>query len=136
MRCQLRASKGINKAPAVRLVQQTAPTGAVRVLATQAAPNGIAPRGSMLSLPPHGTILRVLSHLERSTWPTAAPNRLAHHRRCDFRRSYARPEPVDLEGVHLKLIGLEPFKTNKRAAGRLKDLADPESLKSDGPQGT
>ena len=61
VRYQLRASKGINKAPAVRLVQQTAPNGAVRVLATQAAPDCIAPRGSVLSLSPHGTILRVSS---------------------------------------------------------------------------
>lgn len=44
-------------------------------------------------------------------------------------------EPVELAGVHLNIIGLEDFKTNKRATGRLKDLADLESLKLDGPQG-
>jgi hypothetical protein len=30
--------------------------------------------------------------------------------------------------VQLSIIGLDDFKTNKRALGRLKDLADLESL--------
>lgn len=52
-----------------------------------------------------------------------------------FEHCYARREPVELAGVQLNIIGLEDFKINKRATGRLKDLADLESLKSDGPQG-
>ena len=53
-----------------------------------------------------------------------------------FEDCYARREPVELAGVNLNIIGLEDFKTNKRATGRLKDLADLESLKSDGAPGT
>ena len=37
-------------------------------------------------------------------------------------------EQVELAGVPLNIIGLEDLKTNKRAAGRLQDLADLESL--------
>jgi predicted nucleotidyltransferase len=46
----------------------------------------------------------------------------------DFDACYARRETVDLEGTSLDIIGLEDFKTNKRATGRLKDLADLEDL--------
>ena len=53
-----------------------------------------------------------------------------------FEDCYARREPVELAGLNLNIIGLEDFKTNKRATGRLKDLADLESLKSDGAPGT
>ncbi len=45
-----------------------------------------------------------------------------------FDACFARRERVDLAGVKLNIIGLEDFKTNKRSAGRLKDLADLESL--------
>jgi predicted nucleotidyltransferase len=46
----------------------------------------------------------------------------------DFDRCYARRETVELAGVRLNIIGLEDFKANKRATGRLKDLADLEGL--------
>ena len=46
----------------------------------------------------------------------------------DFEACFRRREQVDLAGVRLNIIGLEDFKTNKRASGRLKDLADLESL--------
>jgi hypothetical protein len=46
----------------------------------------------------------------------------------DFDASFARRERVTVAGVTLNIIGLEDFKTNKRATGRLKDLADLESL--------
>ena len=51
-----------------------------------------------------------------------------------FDACFARREQVELAGVCLNIIGLEDFKTNKRASGRLKDLADLESLEppSDG----
>lgn len=49
-----------------------------------------------------------------------------------FDDCFARRETVALAGLNLSIIGLEDFKSNKRAAGRLKDLADLESLKSDG----
>jgi predicted nucleotidyltransferase len=41
---------------------------------------------------------------------------------------FAKREQVELAGVRLNIIGLDDLKTNKRAAGRLKDLADLESL--------
>lgn len=46
----------------------------------------------------------------------------------DFDACFARREQVDLADVRLNIIGLEDFKANKRASGRLKDLADLESL--------
>ena len=46
----------------------------------------------------------------------------------EFEACFARREQVELAGVRLNIIGLEDFKANKRAAGRLKDLADMESL--------
>ena len=51
----------------------------------------------------------------------------------EFDACFARRERVDLAGVELSIIGLDDFKTNKRAAGRLKDLADIESLASAKP---
>jgi hypothetical protein len=45
-----------------------------------------------------------------------------------FDACFLRREQVELSGVQLSIIGLDDFKTNKRAAGRLKDLADLESL--------
>ena len=45
-----------------------------------------------------------------------------------FETCFARRERIELAGVRLSIIGLEDFKTNKRSAGRLKDLADLESL--------
>jgi len=46
----------------------------------------------------------------------------------DFAACWARRETVSIGGLMLNLIGLEDFKANKRAAGRLKDLADLEAL--------
>jgi hypothetical protein len=46
----------------------------------------------------------------------------------DFAACWHRRETLMLDGVHLDFIGLEDFKANKRAAGRLKDLADLEAL--------
>lgn len=39
-----------------------------------------------------------------------------------------RKEMVLIQGLPIPFIGLEDFKTNKKATGRLKDLADLESL--------
>jgi hypothetical protein len=46
----------------------------------------------------------------------------------DFDDCFVRRESVELAGVQLNIIGLEDFKANKRASGRLKDLADLEQL--------
>jgi hypothetical protein len=50
----------------------------------------------------------------------------------DFDTCYARRETVELAGLRLDIISLEDFKTNKRATGRLKDLADLEDLEPPG----
>ena len=47
-----------------------------------------------------------------------------------FDECFARREQVEVDGVSLNAIGLEDFKSNKRASGRLKDLAYLESLDS------
>ena len=49
-----------------------------------------------------------------------------------FEACFARREQVVIDGVPLSIIGLEDFKTNKRASGRAKDLADLESLEPPG----
>jgi Nucleotidyl transferase of unknown function (DUF2204) len=46
----------------------------------------------------------------------------------DFDACFGNRQQVTLAGITLNVIGLEDFKTNKRATGRLKDLADLESL--------
>jgi hypothetical protein len=51
-----------------------------------------------------------------------------------FDDCYARRLTVHVAGVALPLIGLEDFKANKRASGRLKDLADLEALGEPPPE--
>ena len=46
---------------------------------------------------------------------------------------WVRRQRVCVDGVELHLIGLEDFKANKRASGRLKDLADLEALEPPEP---
>lgn len=46
----------------------------------------------------------------------------------DFADCYQRRLVVVLDGVELGFISLDDFKTNKRAVGRHKDLADLEAL--------
>jgi hypothetical protein len=46
----------------------------------------------------------------------------------EFDACWARRDQVTVDGVALPIIGLEDFATNKRSSGRLKDLADLESL--------
>jgi len=46
----------------------------------------------------------------------------------DFDACYARRVMMNIAGIELPIIGVEEFRANKRAAGRAKDLADPESL--------
>ena len=59
------------------------------------------------------------------------PNRIDLLTRIDgvnFADCWPRRLQVMLDGTELQLIGLEDFKTNKRASGRQKDLADLEAL--------
>jgi hypothetical protein len=46
----------------------------------------------------------------------------------DFDECYRERIIDTLDGVEVSLIGLNHLKTNKKAAGRLKDLADLEEL--------
>lgn len=50
----------------------------------------------------------------------------------EFEACWQRRVEVDVGGTRLPIIGVEDFKANKRATGRLKDLADIEALE-DGP---
>ena len=45
-----------------------------------------------------------------------------------FSACWLRCEVLVMDGTPLKFIGLDDFKANKRASGRLKDLADLEAL--------
>ncbi len=45
-----------------------------------------------------------------------------------FTACYARRMVVPIDGLDLNFIALEDFKTNKRASGRLQDLADLQAL--------
>ncbi|MBX3585401.1 MAG: hypothetical protein KF796_02065 [Ramlibacter sp.] len=49
----------------------------------------------------------------------------------EFAACFARRMEVALDGLTLNFIGLDDFKSNKRATGRYKDLADLDAL--DGP---
>ena len=46
----------------------------------------------------------------------------------EFDACYARAQMVRIDDVTLPIIHLDDFKTNKRAVGRLQDLADLEAL--------
>ena len=45
-----------------------------------------------------------------------------------FEDCFKRREVISVDGLPLNFIGLDDFKANKRATGRLKDLADLEAL--------
>ncbi len=46
----------------------------------------------------------------------------------DFYECYSRRVQTILDGVPVNIISLDDLKTNKKAAGRFKDLADLEYL--------
>jgi hypothetical protein len=48
-----------------------------------------------------------------------------------FDACFERRQTVEVAGVDLPIIHVEDFKTNKRATGRFKDLADLEALEGD-----
>lgn len=52
----------------------------------------------------------------------------------DFDACYARRERIEIDGLAMNVIGLDDFKANKRATGRLKDLADLEALDPPTPE--
>jgi predicted nucleotidyltransferase len=52
----------------------------------------------------------------------------------DFERAYANKALIKVEGVEVPVISLEDLIANKRASGRLQDLADVERLESVLPQ--
>ena len=49
----------------------------------------------------------------------------------EFAGCWDRRESLAVDGLELHLIALDDFKANKRAAGRLKDLADLQALEPD-----
>jgi len=46
----------------------------------------------------------------------------------DFSTCYASRQIAEIEGVQIAFLDIENLKTNKRASGRLQDLADVENL--------
>lgn len=46
----------------------------------------------------------------------------------DFAKAYGRRKPLQVEDIEISVIGLEDLIANKKAVGRLKDLADIEEL--------
>ena len=48
-----------------------------------------------------------------------------------FKPCFARRQIVQVAGLDLPIIHVEDFKTNKRATGRFKDLADLEALENE-----
>ncbi|GHV21199.1 hypothetical protein AGMMS49959_09940 [Planctomycetales bacterium] len=46
----------------------------------------------------------------------------------DFREAYPRALTTDLDGMKIKVLSLQDLLANKRACGRLQDLADVEML--------
>ena len=60
-----------------------------------------------------------------------APNRIALISQADgldFEKCYPDHIEVEIEGVKVNFIDLENLKKNKKASGRLQDLADLENL--------
>lgn len=51
----------------------------------------------------------------------------------DFSECYARRLVLEMDGLALGFIALDDFKTNKKAVGRYKDLADLEMLEQASP---
>ena len=49
----------------------------------------------------------------------------------EFEQSYRNRVVMDVGGTTLSIIGVDDFRTNKRAAGRAQDIADLESLGDD-----
>ena len=48
----------------------------------------------------------------------------------DFEATYRRSLPVNIEGIELHIPSLDDLVRNKKASGRIKDLADVEALES------
>ena len=48
----------------------------------------------------------------------------------EFNESYEKRLPIDVEGVMVNFIDLDHLRKNKKATGRLQDLADLENLEA------
>ena len=46
----------------------------------------------------------------------------------NFEEAFSRSISVEIDGLHLNVLSIDDLITNKRAAGRTKDLADAETL--------
>ncbi len=49
----------------------------------------------------------------------------------DFQECYSHRLQIEIDGVMIDIIDIENFKKNKRATGRLQDLADMEKLEEE-----
>ena len=61
----------------------------------------------------------------------AVPNKIEIFKHCSglqFSEAYQRRQETTIDGEPVKLISLTDLKTNKRASGRNKDLADLDNL--------
>ena len=61
-------------------------------------------------------------------FPPARIDLMTHIDGVQFAAAFAQRKIVALDGVELNVLTLTDFVTNKRATGRLKDLADLEAL--------
>lgn len=52
----------------------------------------------------------------------------------EFTQCYARRLQITVDGLPLNFIAVDDFKINKRATGRLRDLADLEALEGEQPK--
>jgi predicted nucleotidyltransferase len=62
-------------------------------------------------------------------YPPARIDLLTSAPGVDFEQCYASRVEVDIEGVRVNFIDLDNLRRNKRAAGRMQDLADLENLR-------
>ncbi len=72
--------------------------------------------------------LTVPGHVVQLGFPPRRIDLLTSIDGVEFAPCYSRRMTVPFDGLHLNFIALEDFKTNKRASGRLQDLADLEAL--------
>ena len=71
--------------------------------------------------------LTVPGHVVQLGFPPRRIDLLTSIDGVEFAACYSRRMTVPIDGLDLNFIGLEDFKTNKRASGRLQDLADLEA---------
>ena len=74
--------------------------------------------------------LTVQGHVIQLGFPPRRIDLLTSIDGVQFAPCYARRMVAPIDGLKLNFIALEDFKTNKRASGRLQDLADLQALEA------